>query len=82
MEIDSSAHAEATTYASQALDSFDRLNELHADRSAPGGNARAIGAEHQRLGLFLKMADVHATLAVAEELAEIRRLMISGAVTL
>lgn len=63
------ARDEALAFAERAERAVERLDELHADRVR---NGAAIARTHQELGLCLKLAEVHATLAVAEELRSLR----------
>lgn len=65
------ARDEALAFAQRAEEALEHLHDLHANPPSDL-NARAIGRTHQELGLALKLADVHATLAVAEQLQGLR----------
>ncbi len=75
------ARDEALSFAERAEQAVDRLVELHGNRPSPT-NAAALGQTRQELGLALKLAEVHATLAVADELGEIRAMLAARVVGL
>lgn len=72
----------ALSFLNQAEGHGDTIRDLYATpANAPGRTAR-IAETHHRQGEAFKLAEVYATLAVAQELAEVRRLLVSRVVGL
>lgn len=63
------SHDEALAYAREAEDLDTLIGDIYRHR--PHDRA-AIGQGNARLGVVLKLADVHASLAIAEQLAALR----------
>src|SRR5690242_371994 len=60
---------EALALAEESERLLSALNALH---QSPDHDRAAIGRTHQRLGVTLKLADVHASLAIAEQIRGLR----------
>ena len=62
-------HYEASVdYCARVLETRDALNDLYAD---PNRDSREVASLHGDLGDALKLAEVHATLAVVQQLREV-----------
>jgi hypothetical protein len=65
---------EALAFAERAENAAEVLDRLDLNATAPN-RAALIRKTNRELGLSLKLADVHATLAVADELRSLRGSM-------
>ena len=62
---------EALAFAERAENAAEVLDRLKGNPTAPN-RAALIGKANRELGLSLKLAEVHATLAIADELRSLR----------
>lgn len=70
-----SLHAlEALAHLDQAEAANERISDLHRQAPTPENRSR-IAETHQRQGHEVKSAEVHATLAVAEQIAALVALI-------
>lgn len=63
------AYDEALAFAAQAEAASETIHELHRD---PYAGKHRIAEQHQRQGLAIKLAEIHALLAIAEQVRELR----------